>query len=63
MAKWTVIALGMTTGAEYVYKVSGPDDARDSEVTEEAFRQHGMLFAHRTVTETLDIRTVTVRKN
>lgn len=58
---WKVTAIGQDTGKEYVYRVDGPWDAGEMDVKLEAYRAHGMLKAHLTVTEYLSPANCTVR--
>lgn len=50
---WHVIANGAVTGAEYVYRVTGPADATPMEVTCTAYGMHGRKFRDGEVPEPL----------
>lgn len=52
---WQVTAYGAVTGAEYVYRVTGPADATPLEVTNAAYGLHGRKLHEGEVTEPLGV--------
>lgn len=60
---WIVKAKGCSTGKTYIYEVSAPWNAREVDVIEAAYRQHGNLKAQNMVPEFLAPSGYTVEWN
>lgn len=56
---WTVTGTALRSTTEFTYSVEAPADAREMDVITSACQQHGMLFRAGTVSDVMDIRTLT----